>query len=99
MSVLIWSPEAEGDLRAIWRYLTSEADASVASRHLRKIVAACEALTGSPLRGRPRDELRPGLRSIRIAPHIAFYRVTRDIEIVRVVHERRDLGPVLRLTR
>ena len=43
--------------------------------------------------GRERDDLRPGVREIVIYPTVLFYRVSREqVEVVRVVDGRRDLG-------
>jgi toxin ParE1/3/4 len=45
--------------------------------------------------GRPRDELTPGLRSVLVHPHVIFYRVADErVEIVRVLHQRRDLEAI-----
>jgi len=45
---------------------------------------------------RARDEIMPGLRSILVHPYVIFYR-TGDgaIEIVRVLHQRRNIAPIL----
>jgi len=48
-----------------------------------------------PLAGRARDELRLGLRSITVPPHVVFYRITdNDPEIVRVLDGRRDIDRI-----
>lgn len=92
---VIWSPEAEQDLLDIWHYLATEAGPETADRQLRRIDAACRSVSEAPLRGRPRDELQPGLRSILAHPYVAFYRVGGDgLEIVRILHQRRDIGAV-----
>jgi toxin ParE1/3/4 len=45
-----------------------------------------------PFMGRSRDELVPDLRSILVHPHVIFYCVSdATIDIVRVLHQRRDL--------
>jgi toxin ParE1/3/4 len=45
------------------------------------------------LSGRSRTALKPGLRSILSSPYIVFYSVSdRGVEIVRVLHERRNLA-------
>jgi toxin ParE1/3/4 len=46
--------------------------------------------------GRPRDELRPGLRSAPYKPYIVFFSYHDDeaVEIVRVLHGARDLTEV-----
>jgi plasmid stabilization system protein ParE len=42
---------------------------------------------------RRRDEIAPGLHSVRVAPHVIFYRTKNGVvEIARVLHERRDLS-------
>lgn len=45
-----------------------------------------------------RDELRPGIRGFPVRPHVIFFRYTADeIEIVRVLHARRDVAHQLSL--
>ena len=42
--------------------------------------------------GKARDDVRPGLRTVRADRHIVFYRVrSRVVEIARVLDERRDV--------
>jgi plasmid stabilization system protein ParE len=45
---------------------------------------------------RPRDEVRPGLRSVVANPHVVFYRVNADglAEVVRVIDGRRDIDAI-----
>src|SRR5258708_22353818 len=92
---ILWSPEAEADLIEIWNYLAREASLEIADKRVREINDACGPLGRFPLRGRPRDELVVGLRSIVTRPHIVFYRVTsNDIEIARVLHGRQDIESI-----
>jgi toxin ParE1/3/4 len=92
--MILWAPEAEQDLLDIWDYLAATGE-DIADRQLRDIDAACRSLDRSPFRGRARDELRQGLRSIFIDRYVAFYRVRGTaVEIVRVLHERRDIGAI-----
>ena len=92
---VVWSPQAESDLLEIWEYLAREVSTEVADRRVRQIADACDQLQRFPFRGRPRDDLGPGLRSILSQPHLVFYRVARDhIEIVRILHGRRDIESV-----
>ena len=52
-------------------------------------------LAASPLMGRERDDLRPGIREVVVYPTVLFYRVSRQqIEIVRVVDGRRDIAAI-----
>jgi toxin ParE1/3/4 len=42
--------------------------------------------------GQRRDEIRPGLRSFPLPPHIIFFRFAGNtVEVLRVIHGRRDL--------
>lgn len=92
---IVWSPEAESDLFEIRSWYAVKASADVADARLRAIDRACRRLQDFPRRGRARGELLPGLRSLLINPHVVFYRITpNSIEIVRVLHSRRDIGAI-----
>ena len=92
---VLWSPQARTDLFAIWSYYRNEAGELVADRVVRAINEKCKVLQEFPLMGRARDELRTGLRSIPVSPHVVFYRVRGDAaEVVRVLHGRRDLDEI-----
>lgn len=96
---VVWSPEAEQDILDNWRYLAEQASTLVADRQLKSIEATCHSLTKMPFRGRPRGELRPGLRSVLVGSYVAFYRVAATtIDIVRVVHQRRDIQAIFTAT-
>jgi toxin ParE1/3/4 len=42
---------------------------------------------------RERNDVMPGLRSILVPPYVLFYLIKADtIEVVRVVHQRRNLA-------
>jgi toxin ParE1/3/4 len=93
---IVWSPAAKRDPRNIWRYFTSVASVEVAERLLRDIARASERARERPLAWRTRDEVMPGLRSILVHPFVLFYRVKPGIiEVVRVVHQRRNLADVV----
>jgi toxin ParE1/3/4 len=88
---VVWAPRANLDLLDIWRYYARVASPDIADNILRGIDRASEAIGRTPLARRSRDELMPGLRSAQASPHTIFYRVQNgDVEIVRVLHERRD---------
>jgi toxin ParE1/3/4 len=52
----------------------------------------CAGLGDFPLLGRSRDEVRPGLRSLAVGEHVAYYRVQHDdsIRISRILHGRQE---------
>ena len=77
----------------MWRYYARVASPDIADNILRGIERASEAIARNPLGRRSRDDLLPGLRSAVVSPHTMFFRVgDRDVEIIRVLHERRDLA-------
>ncbi|SEB91126.1 toxin ParE1/3/4 [Rhizobiales bacterium GAS191] len=86
-----WAPFAKRDLRDIWRYYARVGSPEVADRLLREIDRAGVLLERRYHLGRKRDELMPGLQSVIVHPHTIFYRVSdASVEVVRVLHERRD---------
>jgi toxin ParE1/3/4 len=92
----IWAPKADQDLLDIWNHYFSEASAEIADRVVGQIVMAARRVAGLPFSGRPRDDLKVGLRATLAHPYVVFYRVTESgVEIVRVLHERRNLPAAL----
>ena len=61
---VIFSPEAEAQLVAIYRRISERASPATAERFTSAIVDYCEKLEHFPERGTRRDDLRPGLRTI-----------------------------------
>ena len=92
---VIWSPEAQTDLADIWNYYREAAGPQLADSRVRAIGEACLLLEEHPLAGRAREEIRPGLRSVLVTPHVVFYRVTNEIaQIVRILDGRRDIEDI-----
>ena len=90
---LVWSPEAETDLSAIWRWGAVHFSPDVADAHLRDIQHAAENLIDFPYSGAKRDEIVPNIRSIVVYPTVIFYRIGgSSIDIVRIVDGRRNLA-------
>jgi toxin ParE1/3/4 len=91
----VWSPEARADLEEIWTYYAGVAGRQTADNIVRKIAGTCIVISDHPLAGRARDELRPGVRSLAVRPHVVFYRVVNGMpEIVRVLDGRRDIDAI-----
>jgi toxin ParE1/3/4 len=90
-----WAPKSKNDLREVWRYYERVASAEIADKLLREIDQAGERLADEALMWRARDEILPGLRSVLVHPYTLFYRINDGlVEIVRVLHERRDLSRI-----
>ena len=59
---VIFTPEAQEQLAALYNYIAGVASPEVAARYTDAIVTYCEGLHTFPLRGTCRDDIRPGLR-------------------------------------
>lgn len=94
---VVWPPKAKQDLRQIWRYFARVASPDIADKLLREIRDATERAAERPFLRRTRDDVMPGLRAVLVHPYTVFYLVTDStIEVVRVLHERRDFSAAFR---
>ena len=59
---VVFTPEAEEQLAAIYRYIATAASPAIAERYTGAIVAFCEGLAMFPERSAIHDDIRPGLR-------------------------------------
>lgn len=92
---LVRSRRARQDLIEIWNHVAAD-DPAAADRLLDRLDAACSSLVEFPYLGPNRDDIRPGLRYLVNGHYLILYRViAHRIEIVRIVHGRRDLPNVL----
>jgi toxin ParE1/3/4 len=82
---------ARQDLIEIWEHVAADNPAA-ADALLDRIDDACSRLIDHPRLGPARDDIRPGLRYLVVGDYLVLYRIIDEgIEIVRVVHGRRDL--------
>ena len=92
-----WSPAARQDVRRIWRHYAQVASREVADKLLHDLTQAGERTATLPLLWRARDDIRPGLRALRVGAYFVFYRLVKDgTEIVRILHGRRNLKAAFR---
>jgi toxin ParE1/3/4 len=89
----VWSPVALADLAAIWNHYAKVAGRLTADKTARDVSVACQTLQERPFAGRPRDDVRSGLRAIAAGSILVFYRVGSDhgAEILRVLDRRKDV--------
>ena len=86
------SPEALEDLRGIGDRIARDSPGN-ASSFLAELKIRFGRLAAMPMTGRRREEMGAGIRSIPHGAYIVFYRATgTGIDIVRVVHGRRDMS-------
>lgn len=94
---VIFSPEAEEQLAALYRYIAAAASPDIAARYSEAIVTYCESLQTFPHRGTKRDDIRPGLR---ITNHkkravIAFDVDAEMVSIIGIFYGGQDYKTVL----
>ena len=103
---VIWSLAAQQDLIDIWGYFAYAASPTTADLLIDEIEAAANRLVIDPRMHRVRHDLIPDLpgdlRAAPAHPYTLFYRMDprsadghEEIEIVRVLHERRDFSAEL----
>ena len=94
MPVVEKTSAARRDLLEIWRYLAREASADTATAQLLRIEDVADGLAAMPYSAQPRPELGPEIRSRRVGSYMVYFRpIPGGIEILRVLHGRRDIGP------
>ena len=85
------SQAATADLSEISRYTTKTWGGDQATAYLAGLRDRMRWLAGAPKRGKARPDLQEGLYSFLQQSHVIYYRIGRKgIEVVRVLHRRRD---------
>lgn len=93
----IVAPEAENDLWQIWRYLFDEAGLEVADRIQEELFAAFQQLVEFQGSGHRRPDLTArDVLFCRVYQYMIVYRRAARIEIVAVLHGKRDMKRILR---
>ena len=89
-------PAAQDDLEGLFDFLRVAAGARVANGYVERVLVTCLGLSDFPSRGAPRNDLHPGIRMIGFERRVTiFYRVSEEVEIVRVLYAGRDVGAAL----
>jgi plasmid stabilization system protein ParE len=89
--------EAEDDLNEIWRYLFEEAGLDVADRIQNEVVEAFELLSDFPGSGHRRGDLTSyDVLFIAVYQYLIVYRLAATLEIVAVLHGKRNLRRLLK---
>ena len=97
MTRYLVAPEAEGDLRRIWRYLLEEAGPAVADRIQAELVDAFETLAEVPGKGHKRSDLTSrNVLFFSVYQYMIVYRRATLVEIVAVLHGKRDVKRLLK---
>ena len=90
-----WRPLAQADATEIWTWIAADSP-NAATEMLERFEDVARMLAQYPEAGVERSNLADGLRSFTVSGYTLFYRPARSgIEIVRVIHGRRDITPHL----
>lgn len=90
------APEAEDDLRQIWRYLLGEASLATANRIQDELLAALEGLAEVPDKGHRRPDLtNRDVLFLGVYQYLIVYRRAAQVEIVAILHAKRDVQSIL----
>jgi toxin ParE1/3/4 len=94
---VVFSPEAEDQLAALYRYIAKAASPDVAARYVEAIVSYCETLRTFPRRGTKRDDVRPGLRITHYKKRavIAFDVDAERVSVIGVFYGGQDYESML----
>lgn len=94
---VVFSPEAEEQLAAMYRYVATAAPPEIAARYTEAIVTYCESLCTFPHRGTMRDDVRPGLRVTNYKKRavIAFDVDAERVSIIGVFYGGQDYETIL----
>jgi toxin ParE1/3/4 len=89
---VVFRPEAEADLIGLYEYIAERSGHQIAGGYIDRIEEACMALATFPKRGRRRDDILPGLRTIGFERRItiAFRVLKSEVEIVTIAYAGRN---------
>lgn len=94
----VFSAEAEDDIWSIWQHLALEAGQSVANRIEATLFDKITLLAKRPQIGHWREDLTDQpVKFFAVYSYLIIYRPeTKPLEVVAVLHGRRDLAEVLK---
>ena len=94
---VVFTPEAQDQLAAFYRYIAAAASPEIAKRYTSAIITYCASLQTFPHRGNPRDDIRPGMRITNYKKRIviAFDVDAEMVSIIGVFYGGQDYETVL----
>jgi len=92
VSLLRLSPEAEEDIRNIYRYGAATWSVAQAEAYFLNIFDVLEATARGEAAIRPSDDLREGYFKVIIKSHIAYFTEPGDggMNVIRILHQSQD---------
>ena len=96
MSGFLLSPDADEDVFQIWSYLFQRVGIETANRIESELYNAFEALAVTPGQGHRRPDLtKEPVLFFALYQYMIVYRAKTPLEIVRVLHGKRNVGRIL----
>lgn len=85
--------KAVEDLTEIWNYTFEAWSERQANKYYKFLLESCQEVANHPNFGKQYDNVTTGLLGFKSNHHIIFFRVTspKEIEVLRILHERMDL--------
>ncbi len=98
MKGVVFSPEAEAQIVALYEYITEHASPAIAEKYTSAIVERCEQLGEMPLTGLARDDIRRGLRNtfFRKRVVIAYSVSAKAVTVLAMFYGGQDFETLLR---
>lgn len=93
MAKYILTNKAVEDISKIWDYSYEVWSENQADTYYELLIETCQQIAKKPTIGKKYNEISIDLLGFSVGKHIIFYRIsgTKDIEVVRILHERMDL--------
>ena len=94
---VVFSPEAEEQLVALYYYIADAASPEIAARYTEGIIDYCNGLQVSPHRGTLRNDIRPGIRvtNYKKRAMIAYAVIADQVSILGVFYGGQDYETIL----
>lgn len=92
------SKKALEDIDSIWLYTVENWSVEQADRYYNLVFDEIDFLLQNPLSGKDYSHVRKNYRCSRVQSHLIFYRIKtekREIEIIRILHQRMDIENLL----
>lgn len=97
MSKFVLAPDADEDVFQIWSYLFQRAGLEIATRIESELYDAFSALAATPGLGHRRTDLtKAPVLFFPVPQYMIVYRAKKPLEIVRVLHGKRDVKRILK---
>ncbi len=95
---IVVTHEAQGQLGAIYDYIADAASPDIALRFTNEILGHLDGLADHPRIGTPRDDLRPGLRTLTHRRRVTIAFIVEDdaVVIIGFYYGGQDFATLLR---